>query len=209
MPFDVNFENYKYYKNYKKIAETVDRNKNGKPTNFSVEPVFASAAWLHPNLLIQAYFGYPDALDTMRARIADDAEIEHIIRERVEPYINDEPGREPYPNQKIAIARALHDPAVIITGPPGTGKTEMILNLLSVIYGDGQGDVPRTAVISFANEAVNNIFTELGYSMDEVNGGYVTGYDPDRVPPRFREMSRRFAVLGNMKFREAWFNYTG
>nr|MCR4779493.1 hypothetical protein [Ruminiclostridium sp.] len=47
------------------------------------------------------------------------------------------------------------------------------------------------------------------YSMDEVNGGYVTGYDPDRVPPRFREMSRRFAVLGNMKFREAWFNYTG
>lgn len=61
-------------------------------------------------------------------------------------------------SQQSAIDRALTHSTSIIEGPPGTGKTETILNLISNIVTEDRGTV---AVISFSNAAVDNVAEKL------------------------------------------------
>jgi hypothetical protein len=56
-------------------------------------------------------------------------------------------------SQLKAIASALDSKVSVITGPPGTGKTQMILNLIANAYMRGK----TVLVASKNNEAVNNI----------------------------------------------------
>ena len=61
-------------------------------------------------------------------------------------------------SQKAALENALSYPVSIIKGPPGTGKTQTILNIIANIIAD-QGK--SVAVVSFNNEAVKNVKTKL------------------------------------------------
>lgn len=56
-------------------------------------------------------------------------------------------------SQLKAIACALNNKVSVITGPPGSGKTQMILNLIANAYMQGKS----VLVASKNNEAVNNI----------------------------------------------------
>lgn len=56
-------------------------------------------------------------------------------------------------SQLKAIAYALNNKISVITGPPGSGKTQMILNLIANAYMQGKS----VLVASKNNEAVNNI----------------------------------------------------
>ncbi len=60
-------------------------------------------------------------------------------------------------SQKIAVEKALTHKMSIIEGPPGTGKTQTILNLISNIIMRGES----VAVVSSNNSATQNIFEKL------------------------------------------------
>lgn len=61
-------------------------------------------------------------------------------------------------SQQEAIDRALTHTSSIIEGPPGTGKTETILNLIANIV---VGDLGSVAVVSLSNTATDNIEEKL------------------------------------------------
>lgn len=74
-------------------------------------------------------------------------------------------------SQSRAVMRALQYPLSVIDGPPGTGKTQTILNIIaSVICRPGA----TVGVVSFTNSAVDNVFeklTEEGFRMVAANLG--------------------------------------
>ena len=60
-------------------------------------------------------------------------------------------------SQRSALKMALQNQSSIIVGPPGTGKTQTILNIISNIVYSGQ----KVAVVSNNNSAVDNIYEKL------------------------------------------------
>ena len=83
-------------------------------------------------------------------------------------------------SQQKAIDQALTYSTSIIEGPPGTGKTETILNLIANIV---VGDLGSVAVVSLSNTAVDNVREKL----HEYGFGHIV------------------AQLGNKNKREAFF----
>ena len=61
-------------------------------------------------------------------------------------------------SQRKAVENALTSSLSIVEGPPGTGKTQTILNIIANIFSANAGSV---GVVSFSNEAVNNVATKL------------------------------------------------
>lgn len=82
-------------------------------------------------------------------------------------------------SQQEAIGQALTYRTSIIEGPPGTGKTETILNLIANIV---VGDLGSAAVVSLSNAAVENV----GEKLQEYGFGHIV------------------AELGNKKKQEAF-----
>ncbi|WP_280316139.1 AAA domain-containing protein [Nocardia abscessus] len=93
-----------------------------------------------------------------------------------EPRPDDEMPLAVYPfrtniSQSDAVRNALRYPISVIDGPPGTGKTQTILNIIaSVICRPGA----TVGVVSFSNSAVDNVFEKLtkeGFGMVAANLG--------------------------------------
>ncbi|MGQ4599678.1 AAA domain-containing protein [Nocardia sp. R6R-6] len=94
----------------------------------------------------------------------------------IEPRPDDEIPLPVYPfrtniSQSEAVLNALRYPISVIDGPPGTGKTQTILNIIaSVICRPGA----TVGVVSFSNSAVDNVFEKLtkeGFGMVAANLG--------------------------------------
>ncbi|MBJ8338285.1 AAA family ATPase [Antrihabitans sp. YC3-6] len=83
-------------------------------------------------------------------------------------------------SQSDAVENALLYPISVIDGPPGTGKTQTILNVIANILGDADATV---GVVSFNNAAVANV----GEKLKEEGFGYIV------------------ASLGNKENKEAFF----
>ena len=60
-------------------------------------------------------------------------------------------------SQKLATERALKNRISVIEGPPGTGKTQTILNIISNLIMDGK----TVAVVSNNNPAIQNVYDKL------------------------------------------------
>lgn len=71
-------------------------------------------------------------------------------------------------SQRTAVENALTSSVSIIEGPPGTGKTETILNLIATIVAVQHKTV---GIVSFGNAAVDNVRDKL----DELGFGHVLG----------------------------------
>ena len=68
-------------------------------------------------------------------------------------------------SQKLAVQNALTDSISIIKGPPGTGKTQTILNIIANILMEGK----RVAVVSNNNAATQNVLEKLQkYGLQEL-----------------------------------------
>ena len=72
--------------------------------------------------------------------------------------IDNDPDRGLNDSQRKAIQTALSHPLTVIEGPPGTGKTMTIVNLMSCIIGLGK----TVAMVSFNTEAVDNVAKKIG-----------------------------------------------
>ncbi|MFD0362809.1 AAA domain-containing protein [Nocardia sp. GCM10030253] len=99
-----------------------------------------------------------------------------LEHEPIEPRPDDEIPLPVYPfrtniSQSAAVLNALRYPISVIDGPPGTGKTQTILNIIaSVICRPGA----TVGVVSFSNSAVDNVFEKLskeGFGMVAANLG--------------------------------------
>jgi hypothetical protein len=71
-------------------------------------------------------------------------------------------------SQRAAVRNALTNSVSVIEGPPGTGKTETILNLIANIIAVQHMTV---GIVSFGNAAVDNVRDKL----DELGFGHVIG----------------------------------
>jgi len=71
-------------------------------------------------------------------------------------------------SQRAAVEKALTRSVSVIEGPPGTGKTETILNLIANIVAVQHMTV---GIVSFGNAAVDNVRDKLG----ELGFGHVIG----------------------------------
>lgn len=60
-------------------------------------------------------------------------------------------------SQKLATERALKKRLSVIEGPPGTGKTQTILNIIANLIMDGK----TVAVVSNNNAAIQNVYDKL------------------------------------------------
>jgi len=97
-------------------------------------------------------------------------------------------------SQYQAIHNALNYSISVIEGPPGTGKTQTILNLLSNILIKGE----KCAVISNNNTAVENIFEKL----KEENLNFVAA-----KLGRSDNVEKFFDTLNNSELNEFLLNY--
>lgn len=126
------------------------------------------------NPVTKAFLGIKEAPlcdDDAKIRIEKDKEdIKSIFSGR---------DKAPNPSQIAAIAAAFNNTVSIIEGPPGTGKTETICNLLRMLLHKNK-DV-TIAVVSSNNEAVRNIIDNI----EDLKGNY--------------------AELGSIAKREAFF----
>ena len=101
----------------------------------------------------------------------------------------------PFPSnidQRNAIRAALTHQISIIDGPPGTGKTQTILNLIATLIAQGK----TVGVVAGANSAVDNVvdkLTDEGY-------GFLTAVVGSAV--RVKEFHQREGILEQQ--REAW-----
>ena len=95
-------------------------------------------------------------------------------------------------DQRNAIRAALTHQISIIDGPPGTGKTQTILNLIASLIAQGKS----VGVVAGANSAVDNVvdkLTEEGYGFLVATVGSVA---------RVKEFHQREGILEQK--REAW-----
>jgi superfamily I DNA and/or RNA helicase len=60
-------------------------------------------------------------------------------------------------SQREAVNKAFHSPLSVIEGPPGTGKTQTILNIIANAVMNGQS----VAVVSSNNSATKNVYEKL------------------------------------------------
>jgi hypothetical protein len=83
-----------------------------------------------------------------------------IIDELIEKNLNE--------SQIEAIKRACFQDITFIWGPPGTGKTEVLCNILNIFYRNGY----RTLVISLSNSAVDELLkkfiSKFQYEKEEI-----------------------------------------
>lgn len=94
-------------------------------------------------------------------------------------------------SQREAVGRALTNSVSVIDGPPGTGKTQTILNLIANIVTFAPG--AAIGVVSFNNAAVDNV----GEKLARAGIGYLAGAlgNQDKRTAFFADQARRNAEL--------------
>ena len=110
-------------------------------------PAFESIKYVHPG---SALFAYMEGVNFQTSETRSPV---------ILPFQSNE-------DQKIAVERALSHRVSVIDGPPGTGKTETILNIIANILMNPGATV---GVLSFGNAAVENVKDKL----DEAGYGFV------------------------------------
>lgn len=145
------------FKYWKKTAFMLD---GDDPTR----PAFESIKFVHPDSVLSAY---------MEGSNSRTSEIRLPI---ILPFQSNA-------DQKVAVERALSHRVSVIDGPPGTGKTETILNIIANILMIPGATV---GVVSFGNAAVENVkdkLDEAGYGFVAARMGkkeYVTSFLADQ-----------------------------
>ncbi|GIL75166.1 hypothetical protein Vretimale_7780 [Volvox reticuliferus] len=78
------------------------------------------------------------------------------------PYPQDQPRRNAVrftPIQVEAIAAGVQPGLTMVVGPPGTGKTDTAVQIMTVLYHNCPGQ--RTLLITHSNQALNDLFSKI------------------------------------------------
>jgi len=107
--------------NYEKYAMYMDLGGEAWPEG--------AKPWQHPDLTAMLGHGYP----TADSELSDDTHLDSVrtLEEAHEVYDADS-------SQTIAIMRAQHGQSMVIEGPPGTGKSQTITNIIAEAVAAGR-----------------------------------------------------------------------
>ena len=134
---------FQYYKAYADLE--YEKGLKGKFNPFSI-------AWFYDGIE-KGEIKYTPLLPIMLGENGDDlCKVENIpdhSEHLIDKNLNE--------SQSKAIRTALSHPLTVIEGPPGTGKTKTIVNLMSAIVGLGK----TVAMASFNSEAVGNVSDKI------------------------------------------------
>eukprot|EP01124_Arcella_intermedia_P005338 TRINITY_DN13146_c0_g2_i2.p1 TRINITY_DN13146_c0_g2~~TRINITY_DN13146_c0_g2_i2.p1 ORF type:complete len:964 (-),score=302.60 TRINITY_DN13146_c0_g2_i2:20-2911(-) len=85
------------------------------------------------------------------------------------PYPQNQPKKNSVPFTPVqvdAIKRAMHTGLTLVVGPPGTGKTDIAVQIVSNWYHNFPNQ--RTLIVTHSNQALNQIFEKITYlNIDE------------------------------------------
>ena len=99
--------------------------------------------------------------------------------------------------QKNAVNSAIFEPATLVWGPPGTGKTRVIAwaTLLTILSAISQKEKfkPKIAIVAFTNRAIDNALAKLRETLAIYYEYYQEQNEIDKIPPIiiFRAKSKR------------------
>ncbi|MBU3109470.1 AAA domain-containing protein [Clostridium gasigenes] len=96
-------------------------------------------------------------------------------------------------SQKDATEKAIMNQLSVIEGPPGTGKTQTILNIIANAYIDGKS----VAVVSNNNSATSNVFEKL----DKYGVGFIAAFlgNKGNKEKFIAEQSLEYSDMSNWK----------
>lgn len=111
---------------------------------------------------------FEDQKSTKRVVEGEDSKVSKIIS--VEPYVIPSRGPYPYtvprknrvqftPTQVEAIRSGMQPGLTMVVGPPGTGKTDVAVQIISNIYHNNPAE--RTLVVTHSNQALNQLFEKI------------------------------------------------
>ncbi|RAX21800.1 DUF2726 domain-containing protein [Actinomyces sp. Z3] len=115
---------------------------------------YGSFKFIHPSSALACY------LEGVKFEVTSDNWKSSRVGRGTEPLQNAAETIVPFDSnlsQQDALRRALRSRVSVIEGPPGTGKTETILNIVANIVADGKS----VGVVSFNNAAVENVSEKL------------------------------------------------
>lgn len=108
--------------------------------------------------------------------------------------------------QREALHKALHNKVSIIKGPPGTGKTEVIMHIIALAVRRGE----TVAVVSSNNSAVRNVVDKATESYEACRAGAGAGAEAGDDAGAGLEgnlaawTATKLAALGSAEVRAAW-----
>ncbi|GFR52139.1 hypothetical protein Agub_g14654, partial [Astrephomene gubernaculifera] len=88
--------------------------------------------------------------------------VESYVPPNPGPYPQDQPRRNAVrftPVQVEAIASGVQPGLTMVVGPPGTGKTDTAVQIMTVLYHNCPGQ--RTLLITHSNQALNDLFSKI------------------------------------------------
>ena len=105
---------------------------------------------------------------TDTASISQPDDLSNVIT--VEPYVTANRGPYPYdqpkrntipftPTQVEAITSGMHPGLTMVVGPPGTGKTDVAVQIISNLYHNFPEQ--RTLIVTHSNQALNQLFEKI------------------------------------------------
>ena len=160
-----------------------EESEGGTQTPFSVRSFFPDSPE-GKNPLVRAYLGDEAAMDALPW--AEGRALAQRLAPKLEEILPN-PGLNPA--QREAVLQALTAPVTLIPGPPGTGKTETICNLLACIH--TLYPERTAAMVSGSNSAVDNVAEKL--MKWAIRGG-----------SREKDLLDAFSCFGSAARRKAW-----
>ncbi|GLI62109.1 hypothetical protein VaNZ11_004692 [Volvox africanus] len=139
----------------------------GAPSALNADSTAAAAAGTSAPSVSAAAAGGADGSGPSVATAAVSASpgellVESYVPPDPGPYPQDQPRRNAVrftPIQVEAIAAGVQPGLTMVVGPPGTGKTDTAVQIMTVLYHNCPGQ--RTLLITHSNQALNDLFSKI------------------------------------------------
>lgn len=119
----------------------------------------------HHKIVVDSSVGSLEAIPPFKLSIDDEEMIVKVQPYKIPnrgPYVTDQPKRNAIrftPTQVEAIRSGIQHGLTMVVGPPGTGKTDLAVQIISTLYHNHPDQ--RTLIVTHSNQALNAMFEKI------------------------------------------------